>query len=459
MRELKEGIDTFAGKFLKLKKILVIGAGRSSSSLIRYLLNIAEEENWFVTVADLDAAMVERKLGGHPRSEAVQFDNNDVAHRNSLIDGADLVISMLPATMHIDVARYAVEQGKNMLTPSYVSPEMAALDEEAKKKGVLLLNELGVDPGIDHMSAMEIIHRLKEDDCKIIRFESFTGGLIAPESDNNPWHYKFTWNPRNVIMAGQGGTAMFMQDHQLKYIPAHKVFDRFKEIEIEEHGTFEGYANRDSLSYRKVYGIEDVPTIYRGTLRKKNFCRAWSVFVHLGITSESFVVENSENMTYREFINSFLMYDEELKVEDKLRNYLSLDDEVMEMLIWTGIFEKEKIGLKDATPARILQQLLESKWKLEEHDKDMIVMWHRFEYYQYGSLKELHSYMVAIGEDQTYTAMAETVGLPVGIAAKMILNGQISMTGVQLPVQPEIYLPILAELKEHGIVFTEKQVR
>jgi saccharopine dehydrogenase-like NADP-dependent oxidoreductase len=439
-----------------LKKVLVIGAGRSSSSLIRYLLKESVKENWQITVADLDVALVERKLNRHPNAVAVGFDSNDIVKRNALIDDADLVISMLPATMHIDIAQYAVQQKKNLITPSYVSPEMQKLDAQAKEAGVLLLNELGVDPGIDHMSAMEIIHRIKGEGGKIIRFESFTGGLIAPESDNNPWHYKFTWNPRNVIMAGQGGTAQFMQDHQLKYIPPHKIFDRFKEIEIEEHGTFEGYANRDSLSYRKVYGIEDVPTIYRGTLRGKGFCAAWSVFVKLGMTTESFTIENSETMTYREFINAFLMFDKDLAVEDKLKRYLDLSDDVMEMLIWTGIFSREKIGLKNATPALILQNLLESKWKLEEHDKDMIVMWHRFEYELGGKIEELHSYMVVLGEDQTHTAMAETVGVPVGIAAKMILNGAINLTGVQVPVMPEVYIPILEELKDHGIVFKEK---
>lgn len=434
----------------------MIGAGRSSSSLIRYLLNESETQNWFITVADLDVSLVERKLNGHPNAVAVGFDSNDIATRNSLIDAADLIISMLPATMHVDIAHYAVSQKKNILTPSYVSPEMQHLDDAAKQAGVLILNELGVDPGIDHMSAMEIIHRIKGMGGKIIRFESFTGGLIAPESDNNPWHYKFTWNPRNVIMAGQGGTAQFMQDHQLKYIPPHKVFDRYKEIEIEEHGTFEGYANRDSLSYRKVYGIEDVPTIYRGTLRGKGFCAAWSVFVKLGMTTESFTIENSETMTYREFVNAFLMFDKDLKVEGKLKRYLDLSDEVMAMLEWTGIFSTEKIGLKNATPAMILQNLLESKWKLEEDDKDMIVMWHRFEYEIDEKITELHSYMVVKGHDQTYTAMSETVGLPVGIAAKMILNGEIKLTGVQVPVMPEVYIPILEELKNHGINFKEK---
>jgi saccharopine dehydrogenase-like NADP-dependent oxidoreductase len=441
-----------------VKQILVIGAGRSSSSLLRYLLNASEEKNWKIKLADRDPKVAERKLNGHPNGEALAFDANEVEHRRELIASSDLVISMLPATMHIEVARDAIHYGKPLITPSYISKEMRALHDAAEAKGVLLLNEMGVDPGIDHMSAMQIIHGIQNKGGVIERFESFTGGLIAPESDNNPWHYKFTWNPRNVIMAGMGGTAQYIQEHRRKYIPIHKIFERYKDIEVEGYGTFEGYANRDSLSYRKTYGLADVPTIYRGTLRGKGFCDAWNVFVQLGMTTEDFEVDSGD-MTYRDFVNAFLMYDQELPVEEKLKNFLNLSDEVMAMIEWTGIFEDKPIGLEHATPAFILQSLLEEKWKLEPDDKDMIVMWHRFDYQLDGEVHELNSSMVAIGEDQTYTAMSETVGLPVAIAAKMILDGQLNLKGVHLPILPEIYEPILAELEEYNIRFTEKQIR
>lgn len=441
-----------------MKQILVIGAGRSSSSLLRYLLNASEEKNWKIKLADRDPKVAERKLNGHPNGEALAFDANEVEHRRELIASSDLVISMLPATMHIEVARDAIHYGKPLITPSYISKEMRALHDAAEAKGVLLLNEMGVDPGIDHMSAMQIIHGIQNKGGVIERFESFTGGLIAPESDNNPWHYKFTWNPRNVIMAGMGGTAQYIQEHRRKYIPIHKIFERYKDIEVEGYGTFEGYANRDSLSYRKTYGLADVPTIYRGTLRGKGFCDAWNVFVQLGMTTEDFEVDSGD-MTYRDFVNAFLMYDQELPVEEKLKNFLNLSDEVMAMIEWTGIFEDKPIGLEHATPAFILQSLLEEKWKLEPDDKDMIVMWHRFDYQLDGEVHELNSSMVAIGEDQTYTAMSETVGLPVAIAAKMILDGQLNLKGVHLPILPEIYEPILAELEEYNIRFTEKQIR
>lgn len=401
--------------------------------------------------------MAKRKINGSDHGSAIVFEADNAERRRELVAQSDLVISMLPAFLHIDVAREAVELGVNLITPSYVSKEMRELHDAAQSNGVLLLNEMGVDPGIDHMSAMRVIHEIQREGGKLIRFESFTGGLIAPESDNNPWHYKFTWNPRNVILAGMGGTAQYIQNNRLKYIPSFKIFERFKEIEIKGHGSFEGYPNRDSLSYRKVYGLEDVPTIYRGTLRGAGFCNAWNVFVQLGMTTEDFEVE-CKNMTYRDFINSYLMYDEQLTVEEKLKKFHDLEEEVFDMIEWTGIFEDKLIGLESATPAFILQRLLEEKWALEEDDKDMIVMWHRFDYEKGDEVHEVHSSMVAIGEDQTYTAMSETVGLPVGIAAKMILTGELTLTGVQMPILPEVYNPILDELSSYGIKFDEEEI-
>lgn len=409
-------------------------------------------------VVDRDPVLAERRINGHPYGISSGFDAANVSALAGLLEDTSLVISMLPANMHLDIARACVDLGIHLITPSYVSPGMRKLDAEARAKGVLLLNEMGVDPGIDHMSAMEIIDRLREQGAEITRFESFTGGLIAPESDNNPWHYKFTWNPRNVVMAGQGGTAQFIQNHRLKYLPSHKIFKRVKEIEVAGHGVFDGYANRDSLSYRKVYGIENVPTIYRGTLRGKGFCEAWNVFVQLGITTEDFEVD-CRKMSYRDFINAFLMYDESLSVEEKLQNYLELSDEVMFKLSWLGIFENRQIGLESATPAAILQKLLEEKWALEEDDKDMIVMWHRFDYLLNGEEHEFHSSMVYIGRNQNFTAMSDTVGWPVAIAARLILTGQLKGSGVLMPILPSVYQPILHELDHMGIRFTETLVR
>jgi len=441
-----------------VKSIIVIGAGRSCSSLIRYLLENSRKENWSVVIADRDQEVAQQKVDGHENGTAVSFDASNREERIELIKNADLVVSMLPASMHIDVAKDCLEFGIHVITPSYVTKEMSALDQEVKSKGLIFLNEMGVDPGIDHMSAMKIIHEVQEKGGKLSRFESFTGGLVAPESDDNPWNYKFTWNPRNVVLAGQGGTARFQQDHRLKYIAPYNVFERVKPIEIEGYGKFEGYANRDSLSYKKVYGIEEIPTIYRGTLRKQGFCEAWNVFVKLGMTTEDFSIPDSHKMTYRDFTNSFLTYSNDETVEDKIQNSLQLSDKVMSKLNWLGLFEKVEIGLENATPAAVLQKLLEDKWNLKEDDKDMIVMWHRFNYILDGKEHELHSSMVSIGEDQTYTAMSNTVGLPLAIAVKMVLNGKIDLSGVLMPIVPEIYNPILEELRSFGIEFHEKEV-
>jgi saccharopine dehydrogenase (NAD+, L-glutamate forming) len=319
---------------------------------------------------------------------------------------------------------------------------------------------MGVDPGIDHMSAMRGIDRIREQGHELLCFESFTGGLIAPESDNNPWHYKITWNPRNVVLAGQGGPARFIQEGTYKYIPYHRLFRRTEVIDIEDFGKFEGYANRDSLKYIERYRLQDVPTIYRGTLRRPGFCRAWDVFVQLGATDDSYIMQDTEEMTYKQFINSFLYYSPEDPVRTKLYQYMHIDQDsdVREKLEWLGIFNDTKIGLKNATPAQILEQILCRKWVLEPGDKDMLVMWHKFIYRQKGYPKPtlLTSSLVVTGDDTVNTAMAKTVGLPLGIAARMILTGQIRLDGVYIPTLKAIYEPILRELESYGIVFREK---
>ena len=445
-----------------MKQIAILGAGRSSSSLIRYMLTQSESNDWSIRVCDRDIEIAKKKVGDHPNAEAVEFDVFDENEVKSEISNADLIVSMLPARMHIHVIEEAIKQKKNVVTPSYISKEVKALHGKAKEAGVLIMNELGVDPGIDHMSAMKLIDEIKEAGGEILNFESFTGGLVAPESDNNPWNYKFTWNPRNVVVAGQGGAAKFIEENQFKYIPYHKLFRRTEFIDIDGYGKFEGIANRDSLKYQSVYGLENVRTIYRGTLRRVGFARAWDVFVQLGATDDSYIMENTEEMTYRDFINSFLAYNKSDSVELKLRHYLKIDqdDTLWEKLVWLGIFSTKKVGLKEATPAQILQKILEDKWTLDPEDKDMIVMWHKLIYKaKSGKTKEIHSSMVSIGEDQTYTAMSNTVGLPVGICCKLILNGTIQNTGVDLPISKEYYEPILKELEEYNISFVEKEVR
>jgi saccharopine dehydrogenase-like NADP-dependent oxidoreductase len=295
----------------------------------------------------------------------------------------------------------------------------------------------------------------------MILFESFTGGLVAPESDNNLWNYKFTWNPRNVVVAGQGGVAKFIQEGKYKYIPYHRLFRRTEFLAIEGYGKFEALANRDSLNYRDAYGLQDVLTLYRGTIRRVGFSRAWNIFVQLGMTDDSYVMEGSEKMSYRDFTNSFLPYKTHDSVELKLRHYMKIDqdDVIWDKLLELDLFSADKkVGLVSATPAEILQHILMDSWTLQEDDKDMIVMYHKFGYELNGVKKQIESNMVVLGEDQTYTAMAKTVGLPVAMATLAILNGKISNPGIQLPIHKEVYTPILKELMANGIGFKEKEV-
>jgi len=442
-----------------MKTILVIGAGLSASSLIRYLLTNSTTYNWQIRVVDQNLDLVKKKLNNHPNGVAISFNALDATERRPEIEKADLVISMLPARFHIDVAKDCLELKTNLITPSYISPEMKALNEEVKKAGLIFMNEIGVDPGIDHMSAMRIIHHIQKEDAQLDRFVSFCGGLIAPEFDNNPWGYKFTWNPRNVIVAGQGGAACYQENNEYKYIPYNSLFKRLDKISIPNFTDFEAYANRDSLSYKSVYGLENIPTIYRGTLRKAGYCEAWSVFVDLGMTDDSYVLFDSEKLTARNFLNAFLPYNESLSLEEKFKAFIGNNEEIYSKFEWLGMFDNSKaIGLKNATPAQLLQEILVDKWALAEGDTDMLVMYHEFDFAIKGQHKRIKSYMVNIGEDNVYTSMSNTVGLPMAICAKMILNNEIELKGVQLPIQPEVYNPILDELETFGIKFIEEEV-
>ena len=444
-----------------MRNVLIIGAGRSSSSLIKYLLDKSTKENLFITVADISLENAQERIDSHTNGKAIAFDVFNEKQRIEEIKKTDIVVSMLPARFHIEVAKDCVQFNKHMVTASYISKEMKALDKSVKEKGLVFMNEIGLDPGVDHMSAMQIIDKIKESGAKMLLFESFCGGLVAPESDTNLWNYKFTWNPRNVVLAGQGGAAMFIQEGTYKYIPYHKLFRRTEFLNIDGHGKFEGYPNRDSLKYRDVYGLNDIPTMYRGTIRKVGFSRAWNVFVQLGMTDDTYTIEDSENMSYRDFTNLFLAYSPSDSVELKFRSYLKIDqDDIMwDKFLELDIFNpKKKVGLINATPAQIIQKILMDKWTLQEEDKDMIVMHHKFGYEYKNEKLQLESSMVINGEDQTFTAMAKTVGLPVAMATLKILNKEITTPGVQLPITKEVYEPILKELEEYGIVFIEKKM-
>lgn len=442
--------------FVPMKSILVIGAGRSSSALISYLLRNGDAYGWKIRVGDVSLQNAKERVGGHERGTAFQFDINNQQQREQEIVHADLVVSMLPATMHGQVAKDCVRLGKHLVTASYVSDTMRELDAEAKSKNVILLNEIGLDPGIDHMSAMQIIDDIEAKGGTLNAFYSYCGGLVAPESNDNPWGYKFSWNPRNVILAGQGDPAKYIEHGEYKELPYERLFAEAREIEVKDCGKFDAYANRDSLSYRGVYGLENIPTMLRGTLRARGFCKAWDILIKLGWTNDAEQKLDGKK-TYGQFTDLLLVEkDGNLKDRAARQVGVSTNDPAFQMVEWTGIFSDLVIPLEKGTPAQVLQELLERKWKLRPGDKDMIVMQHVFEYALNGFEKKITSSLVVKGEDEIHTAMAKTVGLPAAIAVKLILTGQYKADGVVVPVKKELYEPILAELSELGIVFKEE---
>mgnify|MGYP002713022703 CR=1 FL=1 len=444
-----------------MKRILLLGAGQSASTLIEYLLTLSEEKKWQLSIGDADVALAERKGKGIARGFA--FDVTDYDQLTKEIGEADVVISMLPAKFHMLVANECLKQSRHLVTASYVNDEMRALHDEAEQKGLVFLNECGLDPGIDHMSAMKVIDKIRNEGNELIGFESFTGGLLAPQSeDENPWKYKFTWNPRNVVLAGQG-VVKFIQEGRYKFIPYHRLFRRTEIVHIPKYGEFEGYANRDSLKYLDVYDLRGIRTLYRGTFRRPGYSKAWNVFVQLGATDDTYKMEGVDKMTHRQFINSFLSYNPGDSIELKLAHYLNLDmeGEIMYKLKWLGVFSEELVGLKEGTPAQILETILRKKWTLNKEDRDMIVMWHKFTYIDKTNNNretEVHSTMVAIGEDTVNTAMSKSVGLPLGIAAKLVLEDKVESRGVLVPTLKELYEPIMEELETYGFDFNESCV-
>ena len=444
-----------------MRTILIIGAGRSASSLIQYLLNKSDQEKLHILIADLSLELAQKKANNHPNATAIALDIYNESQRHWAIQKSNIVISMLPAQLHIEVAKDCIVYKQHLVTASYLTDAMQELNVLAKDNHLIFMNEIGLDPGLDHLSAMKIIDIIREKGGKILLFESFCGGLVAPESDTNLWNYKFTWSPRNVVLAGQGGASKFIQEGTYKYIPYWNLFRRTEFLEVEGYGKFEAYCNRDSLKYRAIYDLKDILTLYRGTIRRVGFSKAWNLFVQLGMTDDSYIMEGSEEMSYRQFVNSFLPYHPTDSVEIKMRLILKIDqDDIMwDKLLELDLFNPDKkVGLPNATPAQILEKILTDTWTLQPQDKDMIVMYHKLGYELDGKKQQIDTKMVCLGEDQTYTAMAKTVGLPVAMAALLILNGKIKTFGVQLPIKKEVYLPILQELEEYGVVFKEQEM-
>lgn len=442
-----------------MQHLLIIGAGRSATALINYVLDQARQHNFFVTVADADIELARRKIGDRPNGRATWLDASKPNDRRDLIQRHDVVVSLLPPQMHLEVAQDCIALGKHMVTASYVSKQVFRLGDEVRQRALIFMNELGLDPGIDHMSAMQRIHQIKNSGGKITAFYSYTGGLVAPESDDNPWHYKFSWNPRNVVLAGQG-TAQFLENEQLKFIPYRRLFRQYRLVDIPGMGEWEVYANRDSLLYREAYGLNDIKTMFRGTIRHKGFCDAWNALVRIGLTDATFPIVDSDKLTYHDLMDAFLGISQHTgSVKDRIAKIIEVDPdgEVMQKLEWLGLFSKRRIKVANATPALILENLLLEKWALQPQDKDMVIMQHVFEYEQARRKKKLTSTLVMKGENSEETAMSRLVGLPLGIFVKLLMLGKVSTTGVSIPTMPEVYEPVMRELEDFGVKFVEQE--
>ena len=425
-------------KLFYLKTIVLIGAGKSATVLIDYLIAEAEINRWKFIIADSNREQILLKTNNSKYAEAVQLDVTNEEQRSKLIQKAHVVISMMPPALHFLVAKDCVEYRKHLLTASYLDDKMKSLQDEISNRKLLFICEMGLDPGIDHMSAMKIIDNVKAKGGKITSFKSHCGGLVAPESDDNPWHYKISWNPRNIVMAGQAG-AVYKENNEIKNITYHHLFNSSNAIVFDGLEGLAFYPNRDSLSYIPTYKLPDTATFIRTTLRHVDFFKGWNAVVHARLTNETESIDAAE-LTYAKWSAPILPF---------------VTDDNKQMLKYLGLFDEALVPATAKTSADVLQFLLETKLKMEPADKDMIVMLHEFEYKLEGKNNQLKSCLVVKGEDSLRTAMAKTVGLPLGIAAKLILNDTIKLKGLHIPTAKDIYEPVLNELEKAGIKFTE----
>jgi saccharopine dehydrogenase-like NADP-dependent oxidoreductase len=422
-----------------MKQIVLFGAGKSATCLIDYLIKEITENNWQLTVADGNLEAARSKIGDSRHASAVSINVEKESDRQSLIGKADIVISLLPPSLHFLVAQDCAEMNKNLLTASYVDDKIKSIENTVKKKGLIFLCEMGLDPGIDHMSSMELINRIKDKGGRIISFKSHTGGLVAPESDSNPWHYKISWNPRNVVLAGVAG-AVYKENNFIKALKYKTLFDNCNDINIDGVGNLAYYPNRDSLSYAQIYNLDSAKTFIRTTLRYPSFCKGWKAVVAAGLTNDKDKI-GSNDLSFKKWSAAIAPF---------------INEANEQLLHFLGLFDDLPVPSLAKTSADILQYLLETKLAMQPHDRDMIVMVHELEYEMEEKKYATRSSLIVKGEDSIRTAMAKTVGLPLGIAAKLILQGKIKLTGLHIPILPEIYEPVLDELKKHQIRFEEQ---
>jgi len=436
-----------------MKKVLVLGAGLVTRPHVRYLLDVPDFE---VTVASRTVSKAQALIDGHPRGKAVALDVSDKGALESLISQADLAVSMLPYAFHPVVAALCVKYKKHMVTTSYVKEAMQALDDPARKAGVILLNEIGVDPGIDHMSAMKVIHQVEGEGGKIASFVSWTGGLPAPEASDNPFGYKFSWSPKGVLLAGKN-PARFQKNGKIVEIPGEELFDHYWPVQVEGLGAFEGYPNRDSMPYTETYGIQPTEWMFRGTLRNVGWCATLKKLVEAGFLDDT-VLEDAP-ATFRDFTAQMLDVSPGTDYPQYLAGEWGMcyDSKPITDMAWLGLFSDDPIPEGNTSPIDIMTVQMQSKMAYRPGERDMIAMQHEFVAEYPDHREAITATMIDYGIPHGDTSMARTVGLPAAIAVRLILQGEFAgLTGVHVPVIPEIYEPVLAELAELGIALTEK---
>jgi saccharopine dehydrogenase-like NADP-dependent oxidoreductase len=446
-----------------MKQVLVLGAGRSAHYLVHRLLEMATGSDWFVTVGDIDVDAADRLVAGHPRGAAIAFDVNDAALRDSRISQADLVVNMLaPAFQHL-VAWDCLSHGTHMLSVSYRDERLRALDTDAQRRGVLLLSELGLDPGIDHMSAMALLDGVRGDGRTVTAFRSYGSGVPAPGQEVNPLGYWVTWNPRNVVMAGENG-AQYKENGRIKLVPHHRVFRHARPVDVEGVGRMEAYPNRDSLSYGSVFGLGDAQTILRATLRWPGWCATWDAIVRLGLPNETLRVEALGERTAAEVVEMLLPGPdgdgtdggaEDLAARVARLLGLAADGAVMRNLRYLGLFDTDPLRCEGRTPAEMLIHLLGTRLAVPAGGRDMVILRHEVDLQsEDGRRDRIVSTMVAEG-DGSFTAMARTVGLPTAAAVQLLLDRDLTLTGSLIPTHPAVYGPVLDALAREGLAFEE----